>query len=178
MVMNMKKRLSIFLIGLFFIGFLHQSATNVLAIHNEEFPENGCDNPTETLRVGVIPGDFKFNVSEVKVGKGACLTVFFYNSDTIEHDFTVVYTNSTGDEVELIHMDAEPGTTINHTWQMPNIDMEVPFFCEVPGHREAGMEGAFILGNPDTGKSGTPGLEFIPALFGLLAVVAIFSRRK
>ncbi len=177
----MRRKLSIMLVTLFLFSFLSLNNSNVTAVHNAEFPTNGCANPTQTLHVGVVSGQLKFNVSKIEVAKGACLQVFFKNPDNVQHDFTVkcntTLSNGTVQTIELIHMDTPSAMTVNHTWQMPNLDMKVPFFCEVPGHRAAGMVGDFILGTPT--NSSSPGFEFSTMLLGFTALlVAIPVLRK
>ena len=56
-------------------------------------------------------------------------------------------------------------TVWNATWTTPNEDIEISYFCGLPGHFAAGMSGKFIIGTPTT-----PGFEpflLILAFIGL-----------
>ncbi|MCH8990271.1 MAG: hypothetical protein IIA44_00775, partial [Acidobacteria bacterium] len=40
-----------------------------------------------------------------------------------------------------VFIQARPGETVEATFTVPNGGADFEFFCNIPGHREAGMEG-------------------------------------
>ena len=71
----------------------------------------------------------------LQVAEGGA-TVEFVNDEAIPHDFTI-------DELDIkISLDAD-GTQ--------DFEIDAPagtytFYCSIPGHREAGMEGTLVIG--------------------------------
>lgn len=74
--------------------------------------------------------EFEFDPAEITVEAGE-VTITAQNNGVVEHDFSIeeadVKVYATGGEQTTETITLEPGT--------------YTFFCSVPGHREAGMEG-------------------------------------
>ncbi len=105
--------------------------------------------------------NFAFTPSVLEVNAGEVLEIAIQNIDPVLHDFTidaidadvhVSYLGGTGEhahaEADAVEADVhfaltEPGTGVVHL----NIHEpgEYIFYCTVPGHREAGMEGTLIV---------------------------------
>ena len=120
------------------------------------------------------------NNPDIEVAKGTCLEITFDNTADIDHDFTVVDDSTSS---ELIHMDTPALTTTHHLWKIPDVDITLFYFCEVPGHRDAGMFGTFKIGagSPVEINSGTNDNPFnqnsssATATLGLALYSTIFS---
>jgi nitrite reductase (NO-forming) len=87
----------------------------------------------ETLSVTAT--EFKFDPATLSASADTDVTIEVVNSGTIEHDFTV-------DEVNV--KIAVPATeTSSATVSLPA--GTYPFYCSVPGHKEAGMTGTLTV---------------------------------
>lgn len=86
-------------------------------------------------RVEVVAGDFAFDPAEITGEVGEDLAIVL-SSDDILHDFTI-------DDLE-VHVAADAGETAEGGIS----DLEAgtyTYYCSVPGHREAGMEGTLTV---------------------------------
>jgi len=86
-------------------------------------------------QVEVVAGDFAFDPAEIEAEAGEDLVIAL-TSDDILHDFTideldVQVTADAGETEEGGISDLEPG--------------DYTYYCSVPGHREAGMEGTLTV---------------------------------
>jgi len=104
--------------------------------------------------------NFAFTPDILEVNAGEVLEVAIQNAERVLHDFTideidadvhVSYLAGTGQhghaesqlEADVHFALTEPGTGVVHMKiQEPG---EYVFYCSVPGHREAGMEGTLIV---------------------------------
>ena len=104
--------------------------------------------------------NFAFTPDVLEVNAGDVLEIAIQNVEPILHDFTIdlidadvhiSYLGGTGQHLHIepeIEADVhfaltEPGTGVVHLKiQEPG---EYAFYCTVPGHREAGMEGTLIV---------------------------------
>lgn len=79
---------------------------------------------------------FEFAAAEIRATAGEDLAIVLTAEDGAEHDFTV-------DELDT-HVAADPGETA-----IGGLRADEPgryaFYCSVPGHREAGMEGVLVV---------------------------------
>lgn len=79
---------------------------------------------------------FAFAPSEITATTGEELAIVLRAEDGVEHDFTV-------DELDA-HVAADPGETA-----IGGLRADEPgryeFYCSVPGHRQAGMEGVLVI---------------------------------
>ncbi|MBL8777138.1 MAG: cupredoxin domain-containing protein [Acidimicrobiales bacterium] len=76
--------------------------------------------------------EFAFDPDAIEVTADEDFTIALVNGGAVEHDFTIE-----GQEDRKVAV--TPGETAEGTFQVPA--GEITFFCSVPGHREAGMEG-------------------------------------
>jgi len=86
-------------------------------------------------QVEVVAGDFAFDPAEIEAQAGEDLAIVL-TSDDILHDFTI-------DELDA-HVAANAGETAEGGIS----DLEpgdYTYYCSVPGHREAGMEGTLSV---------------------------------
>ncbi len=86
-------------------------------------------------RVEVVAGDFAFNPDEITAEPGEDLAIVLTSEDIL-HDFTI-------DELDA-HVAAGAGETAEGGIS----DLEAgtyTYYCSVPGHRDAGMEGTLTV---------------------------------
>ena len=76
--------------------------------------------------------EFAFDPDAIEVTADEEFTIALVNGGAVEHDF-----NIEGQEADPIA--TTPGETAEGSFQVPA--GEYTFFCSIPGHREAGMEG-------------------------------------
>jgi plastocyanin len=86
-------------------------------------------------RVEVVAGDFGFDPDEITAEPGEDLAIALTSEDIL-HDFTIDELDAhvaadAGETAEGGISDLEPGT--------------YTYYCSVPGHREAGMEGTLTV---------------------------------
>lgn len=104
--------------------------------------------------------NFAFTPEVLEVGVGEVLEIAIQNVEAVLHDFTIdkidadvhiSYLGGTGQHAHAeMEKDAdvhfaltEPGTGVVHV--KIHEPGEYVFYCSVPGHREAGMEGTLIV---------------------------------
>jgi uncharacterized cupredoxin-like copper-binding protein len=96
-------------------------------------------DPTTSIEIlGTDSLDFDRTAFTVPVGEE--VTVELTSEPAVEHDF--VLEDVDGQDVEVVH--ADPGETETGTFTLDDTGTYT-FFCSVPGHRQAGMEGTVAV---------------------------------
>ena len=83
--------------------------------------------------------DLAYN-EEVVTAKAGDVSIEFINSQSLSHD--VVVEDASGKELGRTELIADDKTTTTVAATKPGKDI---FYCSVPGHREAGMEGTLTV---------------------------------
>jgi len=83
----------------------------------------------------VVARDFSFSPAEVTVPAGTTVNLLLANGGDLLHDVTVPALG--------FRLEAAPGERASAALFVPDPG-RYPFFCSVPGHREAGMEGTVV----------------------------------
>lgn len=91
---------------------------------------------TKPLEVRLVARDYSFDPPTIEVPAGRPFTLVFVNEGAVEHDVEV---HELG-----IHLHAQPGETVARTYTVDSPG-EHEMACEVPGHRELGMVGEFVV---------------------------------
>jgi plastocyanin len=78
----------------------------------------------------------RFNPSEIHVKIGEIVTISLTATDE-PHDFTV--------DALRVQIAATAGQTVRGALQAPATPGRYPFYCSVPGHRQAGMTGTLVV---------------------------------
>jgi len=121
--------------------------------HKQEHNVNADTEKTQVQHIVIETLGMKYIPKEVFVKKNLPITLSLKNSDQVEHDivikttsFKLVSESSHQHEVEsnMIHLHAEPQTTSEATFTI-NESGTYSFYCTVPGHRESGMIGLFVV---------------------------------
>jgi uncharacterized cupredoxin-like copper-binding protein len=84
--------------------------------------------------------EFRFEPTRIEVEPGETLKIVFENEGSIAHNLTI-------EGLDAATPTIQPGTSAELTVTFPE-DLKaypVEFFCSVPGHKEAGMVGQFVL---------------------------------
>lgn len=183
--------------GLVFVFSFLLVASSVNAEHMDEeaFYDMECDTPVgNAYEISVKDGEALFDVTELKFPKNTCVEVVFRNPNNDKHDFTVKYEGE-----RWLHMDAnndpaedhigpfgaiqnlttaeQQGVGIaTHYWMTPDEDITLEGFCEVPGHKVAGMLFDVIIGSGTPASS--PGFELPLVLFGLISVAYVAKTKR
>lgn len=112
-----------------------------------------------TTILGVSAGDFAFTPSEARVKVNQRYLVRLTNSGSLLHDWTIdsIEAADVGvgassehkaphadDRSNQLHLAADPGKTADLRFT-PTRAGEYVFYCTVPGHRDAGMQGALVV---------------------------------
>lgn len=175
--------------ALFIMAAATFTTTVHVAVAQDEHDQHGvteCDTPTQTIDISTVDGtDLKFDKTELKATKGACVMIRFFNVKAFEHDFTLE--KEDGTQWTHLHLDNSldnetgpaQGMRMVHL-QMPDEDKTFEFYCSVNGHKAAGMKGNFVVGEGSPSEDDSPAFGLITAFAGLIALMAIapILRRK
>ena len=127
-VINAKKKVFLFslVLGLVFVVGCAQSVAEV----PKKVPE------PEVKEIRVRGGEFRFNPTSITVNKGDRVKIIFENVGSIVHDLgidgygsTEIISAGSTDTIEFV---ADKAGTFD-------------MWCSVAGHRDAGMEGSFVV---------------------------------
>ncbi|MFC6038735.1 multicopper oxidase domain-containing protein [Paenisporosarcina macmurdoensis] len=139
------------LVIFFGISLSMEKAESKSLIHDHEQDRN---NDFETQKDIVIEtSGMNYSPEEVVVERNKSITLVLKNSDQIEHDieikgvsFNVMSTSTHQHDVKenVIHLHAEPQTTSNISFTINEVGV-YEFYCTVPGHKENGMIGQFVV---------------------------------
>jgi uncharacterized cupredoxin-like copper-binding protein len=118
------------------------------------------------VEVTIVATDIAYDIPQIETAAGQTVRVILDNHGVLEHDFTIQHIPLSGGvtvaedpttmaghdmghvEEELdIHVAAPIGGT-NTIEFTPSAPGEYPYYCTVPGHREAGMEGMLVVSDP------------------------------
>ncbi len=98
--------------------------------------DNGQQQDASGLVVEVSAAEFAFSPAELNLAPGTEVTLRLRNDGVIVHNIDIA-------EWEVF-VEAGPGEMADVTFTVPDAVAPV-FFCNIPGHREAGMEGSLTL---------------------------------
>lgn len=141
--MNTKKiglvvaALSLLAIG--YLVFINRSTTNTTPPATQSInPPSATSSGTsqEVKEVEVTGSEFKFNPAQISLQAGEKVKVIFKNTGEARHDFVIEGLNI---RTKII----APGTSDTVEFTAPDTSTYT-FYCSVPGHREAGMEGKLV----------------------------------
>jgi uncharacterized cupredoxin-like copper-binding protein len=123
----------------------------------------GCGGRTQS--VTVTAASFQFTPRSIEVQSGQAVTLTLRNTDTVEHDLqvdqlpfkmTVSEMKHLHEEMaDMGHMDGAGSMSMLHVHTLPGKDDALTFtptepgtytvYCDVPGHREAGMTATLVV---------------------------------
>jgi uncharacterized cupredoxin-like copper-binding protein len=95
---------------------------------------NGAGNGGDSVSLEM--GEMYFEPNSISATAGTSLSVDLENAGSMLHDFTI-------DDLggERVHVEVAGGESDSFTLDIPDESGTYEFYCSVPGHREAGMEG-------------------------------------
>lgn len=88
-------------------------------------------------KVTLVAKEFNYTPNKITVKAGQPVQLVLDNKGVIEHDFVV-------DRFKVKMGLIQPGKTGTVTFT-PNAKGTFPFYCSVPGHKEAGMTGTLVV---------------------------------
>jgi len=94
----------------------------------------------ETIDIEADPGGALAYTAKSITAKAGNVTIDFKNPQALQHDVAVE--NASGEEVGKTELVAESSSTASFENLKPGT---YTFYCTVPGHREAGMEGTLTV---------------------------------
>ncbi len=78
---------------------------------------------------------------EIKVNPGEVVEITLLNGDNIQHNVAV---DGFGVQSEDVFVEGDQTTVVFKA----DTEGAYPYYCTIPGHRQAGMEGKLVVGNP------------------------------
>jgi plastocyanin len=103
----------------------------------EATPEAGAKGPGGTLQLAADPSKLAFDKTSL-TSKPGKVTIDFENPAAIEHDVVIA---QGGKEIAASELVTEGDTSVSADLAPGSYT----FFCDVPGHAEAGMEGTLTV---------------------------------
>ena len=88
--------------------------------------------------IEVVAAEFAFDPIELRLNPGDEVTLRIRNEGVIVHNIEIPEYG--------VFVEAAPGESTDVTFTVPEGAPATSFFCNIPGHREAGMEGAVTSG--------------------------------
>ncbi len=93
------------------------------------------------IEAGERDGKLYFKPDVVTVTVGTRVTFVIKNVGTVDHEFESIEKGEAGIEEIII----PPGRTRKVTWTAPSEPTTYPVYCDLPGHRAAGMEFELVV---------------------------------
>ncbi len=93
------------------------------------------------IEAGERDGKLYFEPDVVTVTVGTRVTFVIKNVGTVDHEFESIEKGEAGIEEIII----PPGRTRKVTWTAPSESTTYPVYCDLPGHRAAGMEFELVV---------------------------------
>ena len=112
----------------------------VLAACGGDDDGNGNGDGNGGSDVDMEMGEMYFDPDSVSADGGSSLTINFDNAGNQLHDFTIDDLSG-----ERVHVEVPSGEEDSVTLDIPGDVDEIEFYCSVPGHRDAGMEGTISV---------------------------------
>jgi uncharacterized cupredoxin-like copper-binding protein len=88
------------------------------------------------VRAGELDSRMYFEPGVITVAAGTEVTFVIENEGTVDHEFESAEKGEAGIEEVLI----PPGRTRRVNWTAPSRPASYQVYCDLPGHRAAGME--------------------------------------
>jgi uncharacterized cupredoxin-like copper-binding protein len=101
---------------------------------------NGDGGGNGSSNVDMEMGEMYFDPDEVSADAGSTLSISFENAGNQLHDFTIDDLDG-----ERVHVEVPSGEEDSVSLDIPEDASEIEFYCSVPGHRDAGMEGVITV---------------------------------
>ncbi len=89
------------------------------------------------VNVTVTASEFKFDPSTITAAAGQTVNVTLNNTGSVQHTFVIKEANN-------FKLTADPGKTASGSFTAPAAGTYT-FFCDVPGHEDAGMKGTLTV---------------------------------
>ena len=89
-----------------------------------------------TITAGERSDGMFFEPAEITVAPGAKVTFVIENEGSQDHEFESIEEGEAGIQEIII----PPGATRRVNWTAPSEAATFPVYCDLPGHRAAGME--------------------------------------
>ena len=105
--------------------------------HGDDGHGASSEVPEGARTVEVTATSFAFEPAAIEAEPGEALAIEL-TSDDVEHDFVI-------DELDA-HVSVGAGESATGGFHVGDEPGEYTYYCSVPGHREAGMEGDLVVG--------------------------------
>lgn len=140
----------------------HGASSEPTQMDHMDGDEHDMHGAVPDRTIEIVARDIEFSISEISVAQGETIRFIVRNEGMIDHDFTIgdrATQDAHREEMMEMMMGGmmgghqhnvsnavmiPPGETRELIWTFSD-DQTVEFGCNVPGHYEAGMYGAFVF---------------------------------
>ncbi len=89
------------------------------------------------LSVAISANEFKFDPNTINASPGQTINLTVKNIGSVQHTWVLDQGN--------VKLTIDPGQTVSKTFTAPSTPGTYQFYCDLPGHKEAGMVGQLIV---------------------------------
>ncbi|MCL4394533.1 MAG: cupredoxin domain-containing protein [Chloroflexi bacterium] len=87
--------------------------------------------------VSMTATEFKYDPSTINASPGQTIDLTLKNTGSVQHTWVL--------NPAHVKMTVDPGKSVSQTFQAPTTPGTYQFYCDEPGHKEAGMVGQLIV---------------------------------
>ena len=89
------------------------------------------------LNVTINATEFKYDPNTIMASPGQTVNVTLVNKGTVKHTFVI-------DSLK-VNISADPGQSATGSFTAPSTAGSIQFYCDQPGHKDAGMVGTLTV---------------------------------
>ncbi len=89
------------------------------------------------LNVTISASEFKYDPNTINASPGQTINLTVKNVGSVQHTWVLDQAN--------VKLTIDPGQTVSKTFAVPSTPGTNQFYCDVAGHKEAGMVGQLIV---------------------------------
>lgn len=143
-----------------------------------------AEAPDATVSLSPATAKFKLEPATLEFEKGAKATIGAANADKLPHNLYIGTFDPGKEKHGALWFSPDLGQGENDTFptEFPNEDITFEMWCDIPGHRDAGMTGTVKIGAGgapvDAGPTPLlPGAEAVALLLALALLAGLLRRR-
>jgi plastocyanin len=97
----------------------------------------GSSSGSAALNINMTATEFKYDPNVINASPGQTIDLTLKNIGSVRHTWVL--------DQENIKLTVDPGQSVSKTFTAPTTPGTYQFYCDEPGHKEAGMVGQLIV---------------------------------